>query len=48
MDYDHLVDCVLAFVSSGIVVACTLNTPGSCHDSFISENGGLYDQFQTV
>jgi hypothetical protein len=44
----HFVGCVMAFAPSGIIVACTLNAPGSWHDSFIAQNGGLYDQLKAV
>jgi len=40
----HFVGCVMAFAPSRIIVACTLNAPGSWHDSFIAQNSGLYDQ----
>jgi hypothetical protein len=39
---------MMAFAPSGIIVACTLNAPGSLHDSFIAQNGGLYDQSKAV
>jgi len=44
----HFVGCVIAFAPSGIIVACTLNAPGSWHDSFIAQNGGLYDVLRAV
>ena len=44
----HFVGCMMAFAPSGIIVACTLNAPGSLHDSFIAQNGGLYDQLKAV
>jgi hypothetical protein len=46
--HDHFVGCVFAFAPSGMVVACTLNAPGSWHDSFIAENGGLYAKLESV
>ncbi len=46
--HDHFVGCIFAFVPSGIVVACTLNAPGSWHDSFIAEDGGLCDTLEAV
>jgi hypothetical protein len=46
--HDHFVGCVFAFAPSGVVVACTLNAPGSWHDSFIAENGGLYASLEEV
>jgi hypothetical protein len=36
------------FAPSGIIVACTVNTPGSWHVSFIAENGGLYAKLESV
>jgi hypothetical protein len=44
----HFVGCMMAFAPSGIIVACTLNAPGSWHDSFIAHNSGLYDQLKAV
>jgi hypothetical protein len=32
----------------GGVVACTLNAPGSWHDSYIAENGKLYDKLKKI
>jgi hypothetical protein len=46
--HDHLVGCVFAFVPSGLIVAGTINAPGSWHDSFIAENGGLYVKLESV
>jgi hypothetical protein len=46
--HDHLVGSVFIFVPSGLIVACTLNAPGSWHDSTIAQNGGLYNDLQTV
>jgi len=46
--HGHFVGCVMAFAPSGIIVACMLNAPGSWHDSYIAENGGLYDQLKAV
>jgi hypothetical protein len=36
------------FAPSGFIVACTLNTHGSWHDSSVAENGGLYSTLKTV
>jgi hypothetical protein len=44
----HFVGWVMAFAPYGIIVACKLNAPGSWHDSFIAQNGGLYDQLRAV
>jgi hypothetical protein len=46
--HDHFVGCVFAFAPSGLVIACTVNAPGSWHDSFIAENGGLYAKLESV
>jgi hypothetical protein len=36
--HEYFVGCIFAFIPSGLVIACTLNAPGSWHDSFIAEN----------
>jgi hypothetical protein len=46
--HGHYIGCVLAFVPSGLIVACTLNAPKSRHDTVIAENGGLYEMLKTV
>jgi hypothetical protein len=46
--HDHFVNVVFVFAPSGTIVACTLNAPGSWHDSFIAQNGGLYDKLDEV
>jgi hypothetical protein len=46
--HDHFVNAVFVFVPSGTIVACTLHEPGSWHDSFIAQNGGLYDKLDEV
>ncbi len=46
--HDHFVACFFAFAPSGIVVACMLNAPGSWHNSFIAENGGLHAKMESV
>jgi hypothetical protein len=46
--HGHFVGCVYVFAPSGLIVACTLNAPGSWHDSVIAENGGLYDTLRGV
>jgi len=37
--HSHFVGCILVFAPSGVIVACTLNAPGSWHDSYIAKNG---------
>jgi hypothetical protein len=39
--HDHLVGSVFLFAPSGLIVACSVNAPGSWHDSTVAENGGL-------
>jgi hypothetical protein len=34
--HDHFVNAVFVFVHSGSITVCTLNAPGSWHDSFIA------------
>jgi hypothetical protein len=46
--HDHLVGSVFVFAPSGLIVACTVKTPGSWHDSTVVENGGLYLNLKTV
>ncbi len=40
--------CVFAFSPSGNIAACTVNAPGSWHDSFIVENCGIYANLESV
>ena len=44
--HSHFIGCIFVFTPSGLIVACTLNAPGSWHDSYIAENGGLYDTYE--
>jgi cob(I)alamin adenosyltransferase len=37
-----------SFAPSGVIVACMLNAPGSWHDSYNAENGGLNATLQNV
>jgi hypothetical protein len=46
--HDHLVGSVFTFAPSGLILACTINAPGSWHDSTIAQNGGLYNDLKTV
>ncbi len=41
-------NAVFVFAPSGTIVSCTLNAPGSWPDSFIAQNGGLYDKLDEV
>lgn len=42
--HDHYVGNVFAFAPSGLIIACTVNCPGTMHDSQICDFGGLYDR----
>jgi hypothetical protein len=46
--HDHFVGCVFVFAPSGVIVACTLNAPGSWHDSYIAESSKLYEKLKSV
>jgi hypothetical protein len=46
--HDHFVGCVFVFAPSGVIVACTLNAPGSWHDSYIAASGKLYEKLKSV
>jgi hypothetical protein len=46
--HDHLVGSVFIFAPSGLIVACTVNAPGSWHDSTVAQNGGLYCDLKTI
>jgi hypothetical protein len=40
----HLVGCVFAFAPSSVIIAMSV----TCHDSFIAENGGLYEKLNAI
>jgi hypothetical protein len=44
----HFVGCIFVFAPSGVIVSCIVNAPGSWHDSYIAENGGLYETLRYV
>jgi hypothetical protein len=44
----HFIGCIFAFAPSGLIVAYTVNAPGSWHDSIIAESGGLYSKLQII
>jgi hypothetical protein len=46
--HDHFVGCVFVFAPSRVIVACTLNAPGSWHDSYIAASGKLYEKLKSV
>ncbi len=45
--HNHFAGCGFAFAPSGVVVAYTVNAPGSWHDSFLAENGGIYSKLES-
>ncbi len=46
--HSHFIGYMLVFSPLGGVVACTLNAPGSWHDSYIAENGKFYDKLKKI
>lgn len=44
--YGHYVSNVFVFARNGKLFVCSLNAPGSMHDSVISEWGGGYDKLK--
>jgi hypothetical protein len=44
----HFIRYIFAFAPCGLIVACTLNAPGSWHDSIIAKSGGLYSKLQLI
>jgi hypothetical protein len=46
--HSHFVGCIFVFAPSGVIVRCTVNAPGSWHDSYITENGGLHETLRNV
>jgi len=46
--HDHFVGCVFVFSPSGVIVACTLNAPGSWHDSYTAASSKLYEKLKSV
>jgi hypothetical protein len=46
--HSHFVGCIFVFAPSGVIVSCIVNALGSWHDSYIAENGGLYDTLRDV
>jgi len=46
--HSHFIGCIFAFAPSGVIVARTPNAPGSWHNSYIAENGGLYTKLNSV
>ena len=46
--HSHFIGCIFVFAPSGVIVSCIVNAPGSWHDSYIAENGGLYETLRNV
>jgi hypothetical protein len=46
--HDHFVGCVFVFAPTVVIVTCTLNAPGSWHDSYIAASGKLYEKLKSV
>jgi len=46
--HSRFVGGIFVFAPSGVIVACILNAPGSWHDSYIAENGRLYNKLKSV
>jgi DDE superfamily endonuclease len=44
----HFVKNVFVFVPKGTIIACSLNCPGSFHDSDVCRMGGIYDKLEEV
>ena len=45
---DHFVGNIFAFAPDGTIFACSLNAPGSWHDSYIAEIGGVYRKLEQL
>jgi hypothetical protein len=46
--HSHFVGCISVFAPSRVIVSCIVNALGSWHDSYIVENGGLYETLRDV
>ncbi len=44
--HGHYIGCIFVFAPTGLVVAASVNNPGSWHDSFIAENSGTYNKLE--
>ena len=44
--HDHYVTNIFAFALNGSIIACTLNAPGTWHDSTLAHWGSMYSQLQ--
>ena len=44
--HDHFVTNIFAFEPNGSIIACTLNAPGTWHDSTLAHWGSMYSKLQ--
>ena len=44
--HDHFVTNIFAFAPNGSIIACTLNAPGTWHDSTLAHWGSMYSKLQ--
>ena len=44
--HDHFVTNIFAFAPNGSIIACTLNAPGTWHDSTLAHWGSMYAKLQ--
>ena len=45
-NHDHFVTNIFAFAPNGSIIACTLNAPGTWHDSTLAHWGSMYSKLQ--
>ena len=45
---DHFVANIFAFALNGSIIACTLNAPGTWHDSTLAHWGPMYSKLQSI
>ena len=46
--HNHFVTNIFAFAPNGSIIACTLNAPGTWHDSTLAHWGSMYSKLQNV
>ena len=46
--HDHFVTNLFAFAPNGSIIACTLNAPGTWHDSTLAHWGSMYSKLQNA
>ena len=44
--HDHYVTSIFAFALNGSIISCTLNAPGTWHDSTLTHWGSMYSKLQ--